>query len=111
MYEFPDELWNLIKDFTFDKSFWEKLHKHKMKHILKPINGYYKEIYIRWTHFPPWPNTNDIIRAEYANNNFRFIEYAPRPNLPLTSICYNVKGNGGWWCGYGWQKKQIIDLT
>ena len=104
MYEFPDELWNLIKDFTFD---WKRSHKNKMKHILKPINGYYKEIYTRWQLFPPYPNTNDIIRAEYLIRP----DWAPRPNLPLTSICYNSKGTGGWWCGYGWQKKQIIDLT
>ena len=27
-----------------------------------------------------------------------------RPNLELTSITWNVKGTGGWWCGYGWKK-------
>ena len=101
--ELPDEIWNYILEFTLD---WKERHKRKFKKILEnQIDNCYHEIYTRWTYPPPvWQNTNDIIRAEYANNNFRFIEYAPRPNLPLTSITYNIKGKGGWWCGYGWSK-------
>ena len=30
-----------------------------------------------------------------------YLEYL---NLVLTSICYNPHGDGGWWCGYGWEK-------
>ena len=35
-----------------------------------------------------------------------FVTFTPRPNLQLTSICYNINANknGGWWCGYGWEK-------
>ena len=55
--------------------------------------------FYRWTHFPPWPNTNDMIREELYT-------YGWKSNLELTSITYNPNGNnnGGWWCGYGWKK-------
>ena len=99
-YELPDELWNLIKDFTLN---WKRSHKQKMKLLEKSINCN-KIIYERWTHFPPWPNTNDIIREEYY---LRRMDWAPRPNLPLTSITHNInekENGGGWWCGYGWKK-------
>ena len=99
MYELPDEIWNYILEFTFD---WKRNHKQKMKPILENnIVGCYKEIYQRWTYFPPWPNTNDIITAEYLH---RDMGWAPRPNLPLTSITWNIKGTGGWWAGYGWER-------
>ena len=103
MYELPDEIWDYIKNFVFDKSFWEKLHRHKLLPILnKNIPWSYAPIYKRWTHFPPWPNTNDIILDEYTEENRH---WAPRPHLQLTSITWNVKGNGGgWWSGYGWEK-------
>ena len=65
------------------------------------IHKCYEEVFERWTLFPPWPNTNDIIRAEYLHWRN---EWAPPPNLPLTSITWNIKGTGGWWCGYGWKK-------
>ena len=104
MYELPDEIWKYILEFTFD---WKRSHKQKMKPILeKNINGCCEEIYTRWTYPPPvWQNTNEIINAEYAFGAFR-LEYAPRPNLPLTSITWNPNANenGGWWCGYGWKK-------
>jgi hypothetical protein len=101
MYELPDEIWGLVKEFTFD---WKRTHKQKMKPILqKSIPWCYAEIYKRWTHFPPWQNTNDIILAEYVGNER--LPYAPRPNLPLTSITWNPKGSEGWWCGYGWERK------
>jgi hypothetical protein len=98
MFELPDEIWDYIKEFTLD---WKRTHKQKMKPILqKGIPFCYTPIYKRWTHFPPWPNTNDIIRAEYLVHT----HYAPRPNLPLTSITWNPKGTGGWWCEYGWRR-------
>ena len=101
--ELPDEIWDYIKEFTFD---WKRSHKQKFRKCLKyklGLNAYKcREIYERWTYFPPWPNTNDIIRAEYLNR----IDWAPPPNLELTSITWNVQdngeNNGGWWCGYGW---------
>ena len=104
MYELPDEIWGLIKDFTFD---WRRTHKQKMKPILeKNINGCCQEIYTRWTYHPPvWQNTNDIILAEYVGNER--LPYAPIPNLELTSITKWPKttiNSSGWWCGYGWEK-------
>jgi len=108
MYELPDEIWNYIKEFALD---WKSSHKRKMKPILENnIVECYKEIYERWTYPPPvWQNTNDIIRDEYIHG-VRDISWAPRPNLELTSITWNVNANknGGWWCGYGWAKKRYI---
>ncbi|MAR49554.1 MAG: hypothetical protein CML42_00335 [Rhodobacteraceae bacterium] len=103
--ELPDEIWNYILDFTLD---WKETHKRKFKKILeKQIDNCYHEIYTRWTYFPPWPNTNDIILAEYVDNDR--LPYAPPPNLHLTSITKwpnkSFKQNTtGWWCGYGWKK-------
>ena len=102
MYELPDELWFIIKNFLLQ---YKKYHQSKMKPILEyHINNRFKERFERWTHFPPWSNTNDIIMDEYQDHGLR----GPEPNLPLTSICYNVKGNGGWWCGYGWIQNIFI---
>ena len=39
MNELPDEIWDLIKDFTFD---WKRSHKQKMKETRLKIHGYYK---------------------------------------------------------------------
>ena len=104
MYELPDEIWSYIKEFALD---WKSSHKRKMKPILENnIVECYKEIYERWTYsHPVWQNTTDIILAEYVNNER--LPYAPPPGLPLTSITWNIKGTGGWWCGYGWAKKNI----
>ena len=93
---FPNELWRIIKGFQID---------YKKHHIIQMSNCLYSEIYERWTHFPVWPNTNDIIRDEYLHWRN---EWAPRPNLPLVSITYNVVGNGGWWGGYGWERKKDV---
>ena len=113
--ELPDEIWEYIKEFTFD---WKRTHKKKFRKCLTyklGLNAYKcREIYERWTYPPPvWQNTNDIIRAEYANNNYRFIEYAPPPNLELTSITWNINANenGGWWCGYGWKRHPNLRKT
>lgn len=103
MFELPDELWGLIKEFTLD---WKRSHKQKMKSTLTSLDGLYEEVYKRWTYFPPWPNTNDIITAEYAARAWR-MDWAPRPNLKLSSITWNPTGTGGWWCGYGWGRKSI----
>ena len=78
MYELPDELWQLIKDFMID---WKRKHQEKMK-ILEKYIICDKTIHTRWQLFPPYPNTNDIIREEY----FFRPDWAPRPNLPLVSI-------------------------
>tara|TARA_Y100000589_G_C26955981_1_gene548541 strand:- start:126 stop:590 length:465 start_codon:yes stop_codon:yes gene_type:complete len=96
-FEVPDEIWGIIKDFMLN---YKKSHMIRMKPILEnEIVSIYGPICERWTHFPPWPNSNDIIQEEnYPVPNI--------PNLPLTSICWNVKGTGGWWCGYGWKKNR-----
>ena len=100
MIELPDEIWGYIKEFVFE---WKRVHKLKMKSTYENlINGMFKEKYERWTHFPPWSNTNDIILSEYVE--YDRLVYAPTPNLPLISITWNPTGSGGWWCGYGWGK-------
>ena len=110
MMELPDEIWDYIKEFTFD---WKRTHKQKFRKCLTyklGLNAYKcREIYERWTHFPPWPNTNDIIRSEYLNG-WR-ADFAPRPNLELTSITWNVSGTGGFWCGYGWKRHPNLRKT
>ena len=96
--ELPDEIWDYIKYLAFD---WKRSHKQKMKMLESDIISD-RVIYKRWTYFPPWPNTNDIIRDEYTLG-VRDISWAPPPNLQLVSITFNVKGTGGWWAGYGWK--------
>lgn len=103
MYELPDEIWNIIKSFTFD---WKKYHKIKLQPILKKhIDNRFKEIYKRWTSWPIPNNTNSIIENEFV---YWTEGYIPRPNLPLTSITYNITGKGGWWAGYGWEKNNDV---
>lgn len=104
MNELPDEIWSYILDLTLD---WKRSHKQKMKLVRLEINGCYKERYERWTVFPPWPNTTDIILDEYVNNER--LRFAPPPNLELTSITKYPNSNiysTGWWCGYGWKKRR-----
>jgi len=110
--ELPDEIWDYIKDFAFD---WQKAHRLKLKKVLSkdldiPLPNFcwirYPE-YERWTLFPPPHNTNEIIRNEGLDldaYNINPSNWAPPPNLPLTSITWSPKGTGGWWCGYGWVK-------
>jgi hypothetical protein len=99
MTELPDEIWNNILEFALD---WKTSHKRKIKPILENnIVGCYREVYERWTLFPPHPCSTTIIIDEYQHRP----DWAPPPDLPLTSITWNMKGTGGWWCGYGWTKK------
>ena len=100
MIGFPDELWKLIKTFLFD---WRKIHIRKNKLVLKQLTStrFCKETYERWVSFPPFPTTNHIIAYE----NYRLNYWAcPLPDLPLTSITWNITGNGGWRAGYGWSR-------
>ena len=104
MYEFPDEIWKYILDFVFD---WKRTHMKKLDDVFGMMyicSEEWGEIYERWTSPPPniWRNTNDIIREEYLNRETFFFDWTPPPNLELTSITWNLKGTGGWWCGYGW---------
>ena len=100
MYEVPDEIWVLIKNFIFD---YKKYYREKMRVIFEnEIKCRFIPEYERWTYFQPWQNTNDIIKFEYGGNTR--LHYAPPPNLELTSITWNVNEvSGGWWCGYGWK--------
>ena len=94
---FPEGIWKIIKEYQIE---YKKHHFIKMYKILNKFIKYrHGGEFYRWTHFPPWPNTNDMIREEIYT-------YGWTSNLELTSITYNPNGNnnGGWWCGYGWKK-------
>ena len=86
--DFPNDIWKIIKNYTFDYiKFWKNKYLIAIKDIPES-----KTIYKRWTHFPPWKNTNDIIRDEYHGVVFEdWMISRPPPNLPLISICYNIK--------------------
>jgi len=90
---FPDELWRIIKDYQIE---YFKHHSIKMKSLLQQIQGNYGELFQVWRLFPPQKNTSDFLQE--------FSSCQPVPNLVLTTITWNVKGTGGWWCGYGWGK-------
>ena len=108
--EFPDEIWDYIKEFALN---WKRSHKKKFRYCTGNLLFESGEIYKRWTYPPPvWQNTNDIIRDEYING-IRDISWAPPPNLELTSITWNVNANdnGGWWCGYGWKRHPNLRKT
>ena len=103
---FPKGIWRIIRDYQIE---YKKHHFIKMYRILNKFIKYrHGGEYYRWTYFPPWPNTNDIIEEEYQIRVPLDIpqQVGPKPNLSLTSITYNPNGNnnGGWWCGYGWKK-------
>ena len=116
MYELPDEVWNYIKEFTFD---WKRSHKQKMKHIFKlenineygHIENWGRVVYSRWTYFQPWLNTNEIIDDEYEGNTNH--PYAPPANLERTEIMSWVppqRPRSGWWCGYGWLRPIFVRI-
>lgn len=110
MFELPDELWILLKDFLIE---YKKHHKLKLKLVHNQFYKEYKisEIYTRWTYPPPiWKNTNEIIRDEYTLSNYR---WAHEPDLKLTSITFNPNNNNnkGWWCGYGWKIKKLNKIS
>ena len=95
---FPDELWRLIKAFQIQH---RKHHQVRSAGYLKDIDGLYGTIYKRWVQFPPYASTDDILRAEYFHWR---TDSGPPPGLPLVSITYNIKSNGGYYAGYGWTK-------
>lgn len=102
MYYYPNDLWIIIKDYLIE---YKKHHKIKFIPILENnVKNKFKPIFERWTLFPPWPNTNNIIQDEYPGELQNWMISRPEPNLPLVSITWNIKGTGGWWCGYGWKK-------
>jgi len=102
MNELPDEIWDYIKEFAFD---WKRTHKQKFKSCISELffGEVRKVIYERWTLFPPWKNTNDIIRDEYGGNQ-NYLG-APPPNLERYSI--TKLPNAKLICalaGYGWRR-------
>jgi hypothetical protein len=88
---FPNELWRIIKDFMIDYKFHHNLKYNK---IIKHFDNNYGEILERWTTFPPLKSTDEM------QHEFNYI----KPGLILTSICWNIRDTGKWWCGYGWSK-------
>ena len=73
MIELPDEIWGYIKEFVFD---WKQTHKLNMESTLTHmIPNIFGPIYERWTHFPPYPNTNDIIRVQPCNHFEKILHY------------------------------------
>lgn len=99
MYELPDEIWELIKNYVFE---WKKYHQLKLKPILKNnINNRFREIYKRYTLRPIPNNTNIILRNDYRHWSEGI---CPRPNLELTSITLQKNNSQitGIWAGYGW---------
>ena len=115
-YEVPDEIWNYIKNFVLDKSFWKKLHRQKLHKVIFSFPDFcwkMKSI-VSWTSLtlPVPSNTNDIIR-EFGEDipenltinelqDLEFMEDIP-PNLELTSISY-CPNNQQWKSKYGWKK-------
>ena len=47
--EFPDELWNLVKDYQIDH---KKHHKINIEPCLEYIDGLYSEVYLYSSVFP-----------------------------------------------------------
>ena len=89
--EFPDELWELIKDYQIDYTI---KHKRKMRPSLKYINGLYCECETYYT---------DSFRGIY-NLNDRFNSMWYFHNLCITSVGWNLEGRKQWWYGFGWKK-------
>ena len=64
--ELPDEIWDYIKLFALN---WKRSHKEKFRKCLTQrfgVKKYNREIYERWTHFPPWKFFGDW--KEHATN-------------------------------------------
>tara|TARA_X000000950_G_scaffold274641_1_gene360007 strand:+ start:69 stop:353 length:285 start_codon:yes stop_codon:yes gene_type:complete len=92
--EFPDELWDNIKNFIFD---WKKIHKIKMKNSFKTIIGrYYTFWHIRHEQ-PPWYDDYDTYQ-----------EQPTQLKVPLVSICRDPESNS-WILGYGWTKIYLLN--
>ena len=105
--ELPDEVWSYILEFTFD---WKRSHKQKLHKVIFSFPSFCWEmrpIYIETTGvFPPFQNTNDIIRVVYEEIMYWDEEEEPPPNLQLTTITW--KPGGYWEFGYGWYKQGCI---
>lgn len=104
--ELPDEIWSYILELAFD---WKRSHKQKLHKVLY---GNFPEfcwemrpIYKTGGVFPPFQNTNDIIRDVYDVMMY-WDEEEPPPNLQLTTISW--KPGGGWQFGYGWYKQGCL---
>ena len=112
MTELPDEIWNHILEFALD---WKTSHKRKIKPILENnIVGCYREVYERWTLFPPYPNTNDIIYSDINNpsniydNKYDslFNKYSLEKSVVSTK---NIKINNEWYTKIYYKGVDCID--
>ena len=86
--ELPDELWEHIKDFTFD---WKRSHKQKLQQSFGKIKNCYYSYLLYSSEHPPWSehmlNLGDIILKGEP-----LVEIEKKPN------------DGGWIYHYGWSK-------
>ena len=106
--ELPDEVWSYILELAFD---WKRSHKQKLNKVIFSFPGFCWEmrpIYSETTLiFPPFQNTNDIIRV-YNFMMYWDEEEEPPPNLQLTSITRDPRNGGYWKYGYGWYKQGCL---
>ena len=107
--ELPDEIWDYIKYLAFD---WKRSHKQKLNKVIFSFPEFCWEmrpIYSETTQiFPPFQNTNDIIRDVYNVMMYWDEEEEPPPNLQLTSITRDPRNGGYWKYGYGWYKQGCL---
>ena len=90
--ELPDELWEHIKDFTFD---WKRSHKQKLQQSFVKIKNCYYSYLLYSSEHPPWSehmiNIND-------NEREPLVEIEKKPN------------DSGWLYHFGWSKKTGREL-
>ena len=90
--ELPDELWELIKDFSFD---WKRSHKQKLQQSFVKIKYCYYSYLLYSSEHPPWSehmiNIND-------NEREPLVEIEKKPN------------DSGWLYHFGWSKKTGREL-
>tara|TARA_B100001093_G_scaffold106514_1_gene98873 strand:+ start:152 stop:436 length:285 start_codon:yes stop_codon:yes gene_type:complete len=92
--ELPDELWEHIKDFTFD---WKRSHKQKLQQSFVKIKYCYYSYLLYSSEHPPWSehmmNLSDtILKGE------PLVEIEKKPN------------DSGWLYHFGWSKKTGREL-
>ena len=93
--EFPDALWELIKDYQIDYAI---KHKRKIRPSLNYINSLYCEYETYYTNkFRGFCTLNDRFNSMWA-----------RHNLCVTSIGWNLEGRKQWWYGFGWKQNKIM---
>ena len=97
--EFPDDLWNIVKEYQLD---YKRIHKRNINPSLEHINGLYKEVYLYSSVFPSLGYGQEVVAGE--NNGL----WVPLQNLPVTIVGWNLKGRQKWWYGFGWKQNKIM---